>query len=278
MKRQIYHILAALGIGKGTVKIYKNISHFFSMHYNARFNPIVAAQNKDYRSIPIVIISFNQLDYLQRLVDFLQQNHYSNIVIIDNHSTYQPLLHYFNTIESTVTIHRLSENYGHLVFWKNREMFERYSKGYYVITDADINPIAQCPADFLQLFKKLLDKSPLVTKVGFSLKIDDIPETNVNKETVLKWESAFWKNTDRDGNFLADLDTTFAIYRPHYDRKVDGFLKAIRTKYPYQAKHGGWYIDLNKLSEEEQFYLDTCNASSSWRTDDKGNLKTHVYK
>ncbi|KFC59373.1 hypothetical protein FEM08_19770 [Flavobacterium gilvum] len=239
---------------------------------NDFFNKTVINQNKDHKLIPIIIISFNQLFYLKQLIDFLKKNNFKNIVIIDNNSTYKPLLEYFDKIESDVTIHRLKENYGHLVFWKVKELYKKYSKGYYVVTDADINPISECPEDFLLYFKKILDKDLKITKVGFSLKIDDIPITNVNREKILKWESRFWQHCTNDGNFMAAIDTTFALYRPRYDHNQNSFLRGRRTKYPYAAKHGGWYIDSNRLTDEQKFYLENCNESSSWRVDKNGKL------
>lgn len=249
----------------------------YLLAYHNLFNDTVINQNKNYKSIPIIIISFNQLFYLKKLIDFLKKAKYENIVIIDNNSTFEPLLDYFNEIESTVTLHKLKDNIGHLVFWKTKELFKKYSKGYYVITDADINPIKDCPDDFLLYFKKNLDKDFKITKVGFSLKIDDIPNTNSNKEKILKWESQFWINQTKDENFIAKIDTTFAIYRPNFSHN-SFFLNGSRTSYPYQARHGGWYVDRNNLTEEQLYYYSNCNKSSSWRVDDKGNLLNNYYK
>jgi len=244
---------------------------------NDIFNKTVISQNRDYKLIPILIISFNQLFYLKQLIDFLSKHNFKNIIIIDNNSTYEPLLEYFDKIESEVTIHRLKGNYGHLVFWKVKELYEKYSKGYYVVTDADINPIAECPEDFLIYFKKILDKDLKITKVGFSLKIDDIPTTNINREKILKWESRFWENCTSEGDYIAGIDTTFALYRPNYNHDKKTFIRGRRTKYPYTAKHGGWYVDNDRLTEEQKFYFEHCNDSSSWRIDNKGKLIKREY-
>jgi Glycosyl transferase family 2 len=246
--------------------------------YHSFFNKTVISQNKNYKEIPIIIISFNQLQYLKRLIDFLKNFNYNNIVIIDNNSTYEPLLEYFNEIESVVKIHRLKQNYGHLVFWKVKELFEKYSKGYYVVTDADINPVVECPEDFLLKFKYILDNDFKFNKVGFSLKIDDIPLTNLNRDKIIKWESRFWDKKTSEGNFIAKIDTTFALYKPSYKYDIDNFMMAIRTKYPIQAIHGGWYIDNKNLSKEQDFYYKSCDFSSSWLTDNEGNLVNKYYK
>lgn len=273
MKKLIAKILTILGLKQLLYLKGKKIKLFYQLHFRDLLNPYIIGQIINYRSIPIIIISFNQLFYLKQLVDFLKKNKYKNIIIIDNNSTYQPLLDYFNTISSTVTIHKLDKNYGHLVFWKNKELYEKYSKGYYVVTDADIVPVEECPEDFVLHFKKILDKNSQVTKVGFSLKIDDIPESNPNKQKVIDWESQFCRYITKNGNYNAPLDTTFALYRFNYNYDKISFLKAIRTKEPFQARHGGWYFDSKKLTEEQTYYFATCNESSAWRIDNLGNLK-----
>lgn len=277
MKKFLTQFLDFIGIKETFKRILLCIRRYFVLNYNKLFNKIVREQHKNYKSIPILIISFNQLLYLKQLIDFLKNHNYNNIIIIDNNSTYEPLLNYFEEIKTIVTIHRLEKNYGHLVFWKVEELFKIYSNGYYVITDADINPIIEGPDDFLLYFKKILDKNFQVTKVGFSLKIDDIPDSNWSKEKIVKWESKFWKKRTKNGNFIADIDTTFALYRPKYNLNSKNFMKAIRTDFPYQAKHGGWYIDYKNQTEEQNFYLLSCNHSSSWRFDADGKLLNDYY-
>jgi len=56
---------------------------FFSF-YNPIFNTIIKEQNEDFKKIPIIIINFNQLEYLSKLIAFLIKYNYRNIVIIDN--------------------------------------------------------------------------------------------------------------------------------------------------------------------------------------------------
>lgn len=267
---------------KQKCKIIKNIEfiHFLiRTYYNNYFNPIVREQKKNPKKIPIIIISFNQLFYLKQLVDFLKKHQYSNIVIIDNNSTYPPLFKYFQSIKSSVTLHRLNENRGHLVFWENKELFEKYSKGYYVVTDADIVPVENCPDDFLKYFIKILNSYPNITKVGFSLKIDDIPDSNKNKKQIIKWESQYWKIKNQAGDFSSDIDTTFALYKPgKIGFKTQKFYYAIRSKSPYLALHGGWYVDSNNLTSEQKYYLETANESASWLVDAKGNMTKYKYQ
>lgn len=227
--------------------------------------------SNDPKTYPIIIISFNQLYYLKELIERLQTWGYKNIVIIDNNSKYNPLIQYLEEIKGKVVLHKLKKNYGHMVFWKRKEFRRLYGTNYYVITDPDIVPDDQCPSNFLSYFREVLDQNPQVTKVGFSLKLKDIPDTNPLKEKILKWENKFRQRKDDGGNFLAEIDTTFALYRPHdFMRIEENFYNAIRTKEPYIAKHGGWYIDIANLSPEQKNYMRTAGVSSSWRIDEDG--------
>jgi hypothetical protein len=273
MKKTSIKILQFLGIEY----LVKSKICFLLYLLQLYFTKIGLLKTINYKSIPIIIISFNQLYYLKQLIDFLKKHNYSKIVIIDNNSTFKPLLDYFDSIESTVTLHRLNENLGHLVFWKNKELFDKYSKGYYVVTDADIIPTEECPEDFVLHFKKILNTNFQVTKVGFSLKIDDIPYTNINRQKVIDWESQFWKNQNKDGDFMSKIDTTFALYRPYYKYNNNDFYDAVRTNIPYQAAHGGWYLDSKNLTEEQLFYFTNCNESSSCRIDEEGKINKKIY-
>lgn len=255
--------------------LYIRICFYFYKLTGIDHKNLTLAESKE---IPIIIISFNQLEYLKKLIDYLLSKGFSNVVIIDNNSTYKPLLDYFNEIESKVKIHRLKKNYGHLVFWKRYDLFVKYGNGYYVVTDSDIVPIANCPEDFLMKFQSILLKNKKRMKVGFGLKIDDIPLNNPNRDKVINWESRFWKKKVSEGVFDADIDTTFALYKPFYHRKNKKFKTALRTDYPFVALHGGWYIDINNLTEEQLFYFKEANNSSSWKIDETGKLANADYE
>ena len=239
------------------VNIIRNLRFYF-------YKKTSSYKNIDIYNIPIIIISFNQLFYLKNLIDSLKQYGYKNIVIIDNASTYKPLLDYFETIRNQITLILLNENHGHQVFWKLNEINKKYVQNYYVVTDPDINPMEDCPKDFLKYFKTILDKNFKINKVGFSLYLDDIPDTNPDKNKIVLWESKFWQNKNEEGNYIASIDTTFALYKPKRFSKISIFYKAIRTQKPYTARHGGWYVDPENLTNEQEFYINTSNASSSW--------------
>jgi len=213
----------------------------------------------DAKNTPIIINNFNRLEYLQQLICWLEDAGYKNIYIIDNNSTYPPLLEYYKQL--SYTVFRLDQNKGQFALWETI-LFSRFSNDYYVYTDPDILPAQNCPADVLSYFKALLQEYPLYKKAGFGLKIDDLPEHYDLKEKVIEWEQAFWKTALTDNVYDALIDTTFALYRPGAKGGADG--PAIRTAGKYIARHLPWYEDSMNLSEETQYYLNSATAASSW--------------
>lgn len=232
--------------------------------------------------IPVIIINFNQLFYLNQLISFLKDRKFKNIIIIDNKSSYPPLLDYYKSIEKIVTIEYMDENYGHRVFFENPKLYKKYARGYYILTDADIVPNNNLPKDFLNKMLSILNEyKNRVYKVGFALNIDDLPEYYPLKQKVIKWEKKFWENQLSENIFLADIDTTFAIYHPvklHFFFKNLEFYKGIRIGGNYTAKHGGWYLDPENLSEETKFYFRNANNSSSWKFNNQNQLADSKFK
>lgn len=275
MKSLIKGALSWVPVSKRIRKNYRLAKFYLNQSHGFLFNQKIRKHNRDYKRIPVFIISFNQLDNLKKLIAFLWHKEYYNIVIIDNNSTYKPLLNYLSTLDNKMTIFRLKKNFGHRVFWKKKELFENYTKGYYAITDPDILPDKNCPEDFLLQFKKILDRNPQIDKVGFSLKIDAIPDYNPNKNKIINWEKKYWETTEKEGNYIAEIDTTFALYRPG---KPFVTYKGIRTKYPYIASHESWSIDFDNMTEEQKYYNKNANSSSSWNISSKGNLINNRYQ
>lgn len=242
--------------------------------YSVLFKKTIRSQIKNPFSIPIIIVNYNQLESIHNLIDTLTKRGFSNIVVLDNKSTYPELLAYYDEIENhtNITLHRLDENVGHMVLWLRKDLLKQYSDGYFVLTDPDIMIENEVPDNFMSIFINLLNKHINVRKVGFSLKIDDIPDYYPNKEKVINWEKQFWEKQIEDGHFLAKIDTTFALYRPSFIYDSNGFESAVRTNKPYTVKHLGWYINYSELSKEQEFYFKTANNSSSWLSDENGNL------
>lgn len=264
-------------IKKRFKKIKYFIQYYTQYYFIITFDNLVRAQRKNPLTIPVVIINFNQLANLEKLVSFLLARKLENIVIIDNHSSYPPLLDYYRSIKGKVTVEIMPENYGHMVFFENKRLQEKYGQGYYIVTDPDILPHAELPSDFMEVMLKKMDKYHFgIQKVGFALEIDTIPDHFPLKEKVLNWEQQYWTRELEKDVFHADIDTTFALYKPKYPSKLNTearrFYEAIRLAGNFTSKHMGWYLNPKDLSEEQRYYQQTSSTSASWKFDEDGNL------
>lgn len=239
-------------------------SYFFIRLIIIRVRELLFAKPMiDPSQTPIIINNFNRLTFLQNLIDRLVKSGYTNIYIIDNASTYPPLLEYYDKIP--YTIFRLKDNIGFLSLWKTG-LYKKFKNQYFVYTDSDVVPCDNCPDDFISYFYELMRRYPRATKVGFSLKIDDLSDTFKNKSKVLEWEAKFWKTSLEKDIYRAAIDTTFALYRPNVKGGAYFHDFMIRTAGLYQAKHLPWYNDDNNPTEEEAYYVSNARTSTHWTT------------
>jgi hypothetical protein len=197
-----------------------------------------------------------------KLIESLEKRGYTNIFIIDNDSKYPPLVKYYETCPYKVF--RLDRNVGHLALWKTG-LYKQFINDYYVYTDPDVVPVEECPENFLETFHEALKKHRMAKKIGFSLKIDDLPESFNRKAEVIKWETEINKGESYDEIlYRAQVDTTFALYRPLARNGANPYHLTFRTKYPYCARHLPWYIDSSNLSDEDFFYIQNATTSTHW--------------
>lgn len=218
--------------------------------------------NFGFHAIPIIICNFNRLECLKTLIRRLEELDYHNIHIIDNNSQYPPLLEYYDSCPYTV--YRLKKNLGHLSLWKSG-IYRKFRNRYFVYTDSDVVPGPECPEDFIRTFYDIMQRFHAV-KVGNALKIDDLPDCFKDKAKVIKWEKQFWKDTLETDVYNAQVDTTFALYRPNVKWGTDTFGLRIRVGGIYTALHLPWYADSSSPTEEDLYYMKTCNNSATWIT------------
>lgn len=225
-----------------------------------------------FKDVPIVINNFNRLDSLKCLIAGLESRGYRNIHIIDNASSYPPLLEYYASCPYPV--YMLHRNVGHLAVWETG-LYRMFTDSYFAYTDSDLEIFEDCPDDFMEKFIRLLKKHPTALKAGFSLKIDDIPDCYEHKEKVIGWESQFWKRKVAPDVYRAPIDTTFAVYKPYFKGHfitLRDFKKCyFRTAPPYCVRHLPWYADSTHPTEEESYYLSHLKTVTHWSEQDKGN-------
>lgn len=220
--------------------------------------------------IPIFINVFNRVTTTRNLVAQLSRLKDVEPIIIDNCSTWQPLLDWYD--ECPIEVIRLRENMGHHAPWKCGAISQHDSE-FYIVTDCDLSLI-DCPLD---LVDRLL--APFawggvdagVIKSGLGLRIDDLPPWQAR---VASWEARWWRNPCRTpGYYWAAVDTTFAAYRADTPIQVATTvvnIKSTRTDAPYLARHVPWYFDNENLDDENKNYFATANGSNSWKPKGKG--------
>ena len=226
----------------------------------------------DLRSLPVFVIAHNRLTYLKRLLSWFEAAGVGNVNIIDNASTYPPLLDYLRACPHVV--HRMPRNFGHLVLWESGSFDTIISKQSFLLSDCDILPVDECPSDVIDHLFEVLERYPNFTKVGLSLKIDDLPDCYALKSCVLEWERPFWEHSLEPGLYEAAIDTTFAVYRPGIPPSDLRWWRSIRTAPPYAARHLTWYVNTSMPSEEDIFYqTNVREMSSHWSVTDPVLLK-----
>jgi len=208
--------------------------------------------------VPVFINCRDRLSPLRDLVAWLERAGCEEIYLLDNDSTYEPLLDYYR--ETPHTVIRLGENVGKWALWDAPGVFERTAGRQFVYTDPDVVPAPTCPLDALDRFAELLARYRLPNKVGFGLRFDDIPDHYAHKAEVIAVESAVLDWPVERGAYYFPIDTTFALYRPNASHARE----AIRTGPPYVARHDSWYIDFDNLTEEEAFYEQRAASSTPY--------------
>jgi hypothetical protein len=205
------------------------------------------------KDTPIIINNRDRVTSLCRLISWLLEAGHTNITVLDNDSSYPPLLEYYETLDGLVTVAPLAKNLGSKAVWVWSES-TKCVKSPFVYTDSDIVPTEECPKDLIDFLIRVSERFGSPNKVGVGLKIDDLPDCYAKKDWVCQWESQYWdkKVGEMDGVpiYSAFVDTTFALY-PEF--KLFS-LHGIRTGPPYTARHVPWYVDSANPSEEDLYY------------------------
>jgi hypothetical protein len=204
---------------------------------------------------PVFIINFNRLTLPSRMADYLADCPGVYPVIVDNASTYPPLLEYYETTPHKVK--RLSGNWCSTVIFFCGILEEYGITERFILTDPDLI-LDSIPKDFLHLLHLGLDKYPWAQKAGFSLEINDLPDTEITRAAKAHEES-YWSEKLDDQFYRAQIDTTFCMVRKIHD------MPAVRTARPYTAKHAPWYYtDKDTLPDDELYYLQTASSDSTY--------------
>jgi hypothetical protein len=90
------------------------------------------------RSLPVVINSFNQFTYLKNLFDKLEADGFRNFIIVDNCSTYPPLLAYYDhlNVSGRAAVVMYGENKGPH-FFHMKGVYKLFGSLPHIFTDPD---------------------------------------------------------------------------------------------------------------------------------------------
>lgn len=105
------------------------------MVYSRNQKRFFGVKKINYKDIPIIINNYNRLEMLTKLIHSLENRGYHNLYIIDNQSTYPPLLEYYTRLPYPV--YMLNKNVGHLSLWETG-IFKQFKDSYYAYTDSDL--------------------------------------------------------------------------------------------------------------------------------------------
>jgi hypothetical protein len=141
--------------------------------------------------------------------------------------------------------------------------FTSIISNWYVFNDSDIIPLTTVPNEFVNDligYAKKYGKS----KVGMSIKIDDIDLNYDLNKWVYEYESIYWTNGIEDNGiqlYPHPIDTTMAVHSP--GTRPIWSNDTLRIGDPYIVKHAPFYYDSNNLPEDEKHYLSRMNRNSS---------------
>ena len=139
------------------MELFGDTKDFIRARWFHALERICPSKIEDPRDIPIIINSFNRLTTLRRLIASLEQRGLTNIHILDNCSTYPPLLEWYATDGRRYDIIRLPKNLGFKALWKHRPTRKRFCGDYYIYTDPDLELDPACPADVVaRMFLSLI--------------------------------------------------------------------------------------------------------------------------
>lgn len=231
----------------------------------------------DTKQIPIVILNKDRLEPLKKLVKSLKDRHYNNIIIIDNQSSYPPLLEWYKESGVEIFYNNIAETkfdtgtFYRLAVEIKHPRFAQIINDYYIFSDPDVVPIDELPINFVDDMIDVLNTYQC-HKVGWALKINDLPGTEYGKK-IHDAELHYWDDSRKlkykDYElYHSAVDTTFAIYAPGSYPLLDEH-GCIRIAGDFCSRHMPWYYDVDNLPEEERYYLthlvDGRGPAYSWQ-------------
>ena len=271
------------------MKLFRSIKKPLKLYRNKLRNWVLALKTKDIYSqfkkvlseqvdtIPVIVISYNNGDYVKNITKQLQSFNITPI-IIDNNSTSKKTIDILNSLEhkKSAYVVRSQKNFGHMVGFL-KPIYDLLPE-VFAYTDPDLQFNESLPDDFLSKLADLTTEFP-VFKAGFALTLENhgpIKDTKFHSchykpiyyekyLSIEEFESRYWVNKlehDALELYAAQIDTTFAVYRKN--NYIGKFHNAIRVAGNYSAIHLPWFEKLDLLAEKDKAEYRDKNISSNW--------------
>ena len=215
--------------------------------------------------IPAFLINRDRLIAPKAMVEYLKQVEELEVIIIDNNSTNPDLIAWYDT--NPCIVHRLTANYGNCSPLFNTptcieghikpDFLNEYDcKNGYILSDPDLD-LGGIPLDFMNVFRDGMRTYDFATKIGFGLRIDDLPTTDIARNAV-GWEQMNISPQASIGGiyYKSPIDTTFAFYKWIQDNPslAHDFDRSVRCYGDYQCRHLGWYYSEQNLPPQDEMY------------------------
>ena len=215
--------------------------------------------------IPIVIICYNNHEYVQNMLQTLNQEYLKNVIILDNHSDRRETIAFLNKVP--VRVHFNETNQGPWVSPQNNTQLYNSLPQRFILTDPDLQLNPKMPSDCIEQMVRLSERYPSASKIGLALDISDhelfFQENYTNDMSIHDHESQFWKERIVDPDYElyhSPLDTTFCLVNKAL---VDQSHTHIRIGGVFTCKHLPWYKSNPILSLYENYIRAKSNTTIS---------------
>lgn len=202
---------------------------------------------------PIYLTNMNRLTTTKKMVeDLFILNGDAKINIIDNASTYPPLLEWYDEIKNDVNIIKQETNLGPWTFFYSGH-FSKCEEDFYVYSDADLEINPNMPYNWQEIMIDHINKYD--RKASLVLRLDDIPDDYEFKSNIINHQNVCWYDTGIPDLYKAITDMTFSMDKKSKGHRYD----SMRLGGNFACRHIPWYIDFNNITEEETYYLEHIN-------------------
>jgi glycosyltransferase involved in cell wall biosynthesis len=221
-------------------------------------------------AVPVFIPAFNNPTYLRQILESLGRFPMLALVVLDNGSTYRPMQRLYEEIGPDVSVWRLGRNLGPRAVLQDAAFYASLPR-HFCLTDPDLALNPSMPPDFPEILARVADRYR-IGKAGFALDLSDrdrmvrTPFRHVTgwhriwEHEAQHWQAPVPDPTFEDPLYLANIDTTFALYDKAYFDPAEPF-EAIRVAGRFTCRHLPWYVDNGLPADEERAYRESAEFS-----------------